>query len=92
MIFVYARATIVHMEPKQKFISFRVTPELAAIAKARAKSQHRNVAGYMLNLIEQDCRSLMRETTETFDAQKVVNPVKYQTAAELKKSKKGGGK
>lgn len=46
----------------------------------------------MLNLIEQDCRSLMRETTETFDAQKVVNPVKYQTAAELKKSKKGGGK
>lgn len=77
------------MEQKQKFISFRVTPELAAIAKARAKSQHRNVAGYMLNLIEQDCRGIMQETTESIEPPKIVNPVKYQTAAQMKRAKAG---
>jgi hypothetical protein len=89
LFFVYTRATFVHMEQKQKFISFRVTPELAAIAKARAKSQHRKMSGYMLNLIEQDCRGIMQETTESVGSPKIVNPVQYQTAAQMKKSKAG---
>lgn len=77
------------MEKKEKFISFRVTPELAAIAKAQAKSQHRSINGYMLNLIEQDCRSRMQESTESVETPKLVNPVQYQTAAQMKKAKAG---
>ena len=92
LLFVYKRANGVHMEKNEKFISFRVTPELAAIAKAQAKSQHRSINGYMLNLIEQDCRSRIQESTESLEAPKLINPVRYQTAAQMKKSKKGGGK
>jgi len=42
------------MEKKVKFIGFRASPELAEAAKARAKSQHRSLAGYLRFLVEKD--------------------------------------
>jgi hypothetical protein len=42
------------MEKKVKFIGFRASPDLAEAAKARAKSQHRSLAGYLRFLVEKD--------------------------------------
>lgn len=42
------------MEKKIKFIGFRATPELAARAKAKAKSEHRSLAAYLRRLVEID--------------------------------------
>ena len=45
----------VYMEKEDlKFVSVRVPKELAELAKARAKSQHRNLQGHMRHLLEQD--------------------------------------
>ena len=46
------------MEKKIKFIGFRAFPELAESAKARAKAQHRSLAGYLRFLVERDLRGL----------------------------------
>jgi hypothetical protein len=42
------------MEKKIKFIGFRATPDLAARAKAKAKSEHRSLAAYLRRLVEID--------------------------------------
>jgi predicted DNA-binding protein len=50
------------MEKKVKFIGFRASPELAEAAKARAKSQHRSLAGYLRFLVEKDMTRLAQKS------------------------------
>jgi predicted DNA-binding protein len=50
------------MEKKIKFIGFRASPDLAARAKAKAKSEHRSLAGYLRRLVEIDITEIYKSS------------------------------
>lgn len=78
----------VYMEKEDfKFVSVRVPKELAELAKARAKSQHRNLQGHMRHLLEQDIsQSRVEETVESVELPQDKTLGKYQNARQARSS------
>ena len=84
--FVHAGEMFVYMEKEDfKFVSVRVPKELAELAKARAKSQHRNLQGHMRHLLEQDImQSGIQESAESVELPQDKQKGKYQNARQAR--------
>jgi hypothetical protein len=84
--FVHTGEMFVYMEKEDfKFVSVRVPKELAELAKARAKSQHRNLQGHMRHLLEQDImQSGIQESAQSVDLPQDKQKGKYQNARQAR--------
>jgi len=83
---VHTGEMFVYMEKEDlKFVSVRVPKELAELAKARAKSQHRNLQGHMRHLLEQDIvQSRLEESAESVDLPQDKQKGKYENARQTR--------